>query len=315
MKIDLSIIVPIYNVEKYIVECLNSLLLEKPVNVELILVSDGSKDRSVDLIRSIFEKELATKEIILLEQENQGVSVARNTGIAYATGQYIGFVDADDVVLPGYYDSILAAISQQPDIIEIGWKTFQQLSDVKENKAKFVHQYFGAFNVQQQLTPIFAASIWYPWCRVIKKELLPPIFFPPGVRFCEDMMALHSVYDTASSAIQIEKVLYGYRMNLQGATRNMDIAYAERMQQFYFEIINKKSFHYDLLKIAIFYVIYRCELDSGEKLIFDSRLTQDRRRLRLNILSYLSVGRNKLQVLLFTKLFKIIHQLKQFSLN
>ena len=85
----LSIIVPVYNVEKYIIKCIDSLLLNNTNDYEIIVVNDGTKDRSIELVKNKF----CDSKIRIVEQENQGLSAARNTGVAEAMGDYIWFVD------------------------------------------------------------------------------------------------------------------------------------------------------------------------------------------------------------------------------
>ena len=90
-----SIILPIYNAEKYLERCLESIITQTYANIEIILINDGSTDNSINII-----KEYAIKDsrIIIIDKENEGVSVARNIGILKARGKYICFVDADDYI-------------------------------------------------------------------------------------------------------------------------------------------------------------------------------------------------------------------------
>lgn len=102
----LSIIVPVYNVEQYIVKCIDSLLLNNTNDYEIIVVNDGTKDRSIELVKNKF----CDSKIRIVEQENQGLSAARNTGVAEAMGDYIWFVDSDDWVEPNSVDTIIDAL-------------------------------------------------------------------------------------------------------------------------------------------------------------------------------------------------------------
>lgn len=88
-----SIIIPLYNAEQYIAECLDSVVKQTYKNIEIIIVDDGSTDGSLDIVKSLYSGE---KRIILLSQENKGASAARNVGLQRATGKYIQFLDADD---------------------------------------------------------------------------------------------------------------------------------------------------------------------------------------------------------------------------
>lgn len=99
----ISIIVPTYNVEKYIRTCIESILAQTYRNVEVIIVNDGSKDQSLAVISDLI---CSHHNVKVINQKNQGLSVARNTGIDVATGKYITFVDADDKIMPGFVSSL-----------------------------------------------------------------------------------------------------------------------------------------------------------------------------------------------------------------
>jgi glycosyltransferase involved in cell wall biosynthesis len=97
MNKKVSIIIPVYNVELYLEECLDSVVNQTFTDMEIILVDDGSADRSPEIIRSFAEKD---KRIKVITQKNSGVSAARNTGLRAASGDYILFIDSDDTILP-----------------------------------------------------------------------------------------------------------------------------------------------------------------------------------------------------------------------
>lgn len=99
----ISIIVPTYNVEKYIRTCIESILAQTYRNVEVIIVNDGSKDQSLAVISDLI---CSHPNVKVINQKNQGLSVARNTGIDVATGKYITFVDPDDKIMPGFVSSL-----------------------------------------------------------------------------------------------------------------------------------------------------------------------------------------------------------------
>ena len=90
-----SIIVPVYNMEKYISKCLDSIFSSTYKNYEVIIVNDGSTDKSDEIIKTYIEK---NRNIIYIKEENMGLSTARNNGVSKATGDYIIFVDSDDYI-------------------------------------------------------------------------------------------------------------------------------------------------------------------------------------------------------------------------
>ena len=112
----ISVIVPVYNAEKYIEHCIQSLLEQTYKNFELILVNDGSKDRSLELCKAFAEKDRRVK---VYDRQNGGASAARNTGLERMEGQYVVFVDSDDYVSKSYLENLyLAAKSSHYDIVQ-----------------------------------------------------------------------------------------------------------------------------------------------------------------------------------------------------
>lgn len=113
----LSIIIPVYNVEKYIIKCLESVVSNMENidddKVEVIIVNDGTPDNSMSIVNDYSFK---FKRIIIINQQNQGLSVARNTGLAEAQGDYVWFVDSDDTLLPKALNQVMNAIISQPYI-------------------------------------------------------------------------------------------------------------------------------------------------------------------------------------------------------
>lgn len=112
----ISVIIPVYNVEKYLRRCLNSVVVQTYEHIEIILVDDGSTDDSGDICDEYADRD---KRIVVIHQENQGQSAARNKGVDIAKGSYIAFVDSDDFVIPDYIALMFAAaIRYQADIVQ-----------------------------------------------------------------------------------------------------------------------------------------------------------------------------------------------------
>ena len=108
----ISIIIPVYNAEKFLDRCLGSVLGQSYENIEVVAVNDGSKDGSLALLRRYAE---ADSRIRVIDQENAGVATARNVGLANASGEYILFVDADDWIEPDMAESLLKLLEQTPE--------------------------------------------------------------------------------------------------------------------------------------------------------------------------------------------------------
>jgi len=107
-QIKISIIVPVYNSAKYLKRCINSLINQTLKEIEIILINDGSTDDSENIIKSYNDP-----RIVLISQKNQGQSVARNTGLKYAQGEYIGFVDSDDWIDLNFYEKLYQNANQE----------------------------------------------------------------------------------------------------------------------------------------------------------------------------------------------------------
>lgn len=114
----ISIIIPVYNVEKFVFKCLNSVLKQEPnkfEKVEIIVVNDGSTDDSLTIVEEIKKEH---NEIIIISQKNQGLSAARNAGLSIATGDYIWFIDSDDWIAPNSLEIISKIIGlKEPEVI------------------------------------------------------------------------------------------------------------------------------------------------------------------------------------------------------
>lgn len=127
MRPDVSIIVPCYNVAAYVDDCLDSLVRQTLRNIEIICINDGSMDDTWAHLLRWKEKD---GRIILLNQQNAGVSAARNAGLDAARGLYVGFADPDDYVAPEMYSRLFsAALEHDADIVECGNHVFEDSSD------------------------------------------------------------------------------------------------------------------------------------------------------------------------------------------
>ena len=123
-----SVIVPIYNVEKYLEKCLDSLVNQTLKDIEIILVNDGSTDNSGQIAKKYANK--YKDKIIYLEKENGGLSDARNYGLEYAKGDYISFVDSDDYISKNLYSELVKYMEKDYDMIKFGIL----IVDLKNNK-------------------------------------------------------------------------------------------------------------------------------------------------------------------------------------
>lgn len=206
--ITLSIVIPIFNAEDYLVECLNSIVAQWHKNVEIICINDGSTDNSLEILKSYIDNldtEIA-KKIIVIDQLNMGVSNTRNIGLKKYSGEYLGFIDPDDVILPNYFNRLFEEIEKcKPDIIEFKYK------DSNNNV-------FSVSDNTGDLWSTFKTGRWYLWSRIYKRELIEGHYFIPNIIF-EDMAFLPQIYIKARNIQYIDDCLYLYRINPDSLTR------------------------------------------------------------------------------------------------
>lgn len=205
----LSLIVTIYNKQDYILDCIDSILPQLiNFDVELICINDGTLDDSMNILRERISKldPEFQKKIILFDQENEGVSTARNRGIQLASGEYIGFIDSDDKILNNYIPLLVQNIEKYtPDIIDFNLIT---------STRKVINVRRGNDN---SLDSIFRAAAWYNCARVFKKSLLDDTRFIPNIYY-EDLAFFPILYVKAKKIFHIDKPLYWYRTNENGIT-------------------------------------------------------------------------------------------------
>lgn len=192
-----SIIVPVYNVEKYIEKCLASLINQTLQDIEIIIVNDGSTDGS----KKIIEKYLENKKIKYLEKENGGLADARNYAIPYAKGEYIGFVDSDDYVEKTMFEKMYNKAKQEDaDMVECDfiWEY------PKKNKIDTGKIYKG------KKQAIVEARV-VAWNKIIKRQILQStkIKFPKGLRY-EDVEFFYKLIPNLNKISFIKEPLVHY---------------------------------------------------------------------------------------------------------
>lgn len=155
----ISIIVPVYNTEQYLVECLNSIVMQTYKKLEIILVDDGSKDHSLEICNQWQKKD---ERISVIHKKNGGAASARNAGLDVAQGQYIGFVDSDDIIAEDMFECLYRGIqSRDVGIADCGIYHFTKASEIVE------YQKNGSeieLNAQQALNALFTLQIDTSFC-------------------------------------------------------------------------------------------------------------------------------------------------------
>lgn len=218
----ISIIVPVYNAEKYLNRCIDSLLGQTYNDIEVIVVNDGSTDGSKAIIDNYSKKD---PRIIAIHKENSGVADARNAGIDAAHGEYIGFIDADDFAEPDMYEKLLKAIiAYNAQMSCCGY--YQEFSDYHyeiKPEAKIVLQ--GAKEIYERYlrqdvrNGIFDGN----WNKLIKKSVLEGTTPTNSIRYkkikyCEDIDFQFRAMGNCDTVVCIPDLLYHYMDNEYSAT-------------------------------------------------------------------------------------------------
>ena len=207
----ISVIVPIYNAEKFLDKCLDSISNQSYKNLEIILINDGSTDSSLDICQKWKSKD---ERIILIDRENEGVSKSRNEGIDIAKGDYISFVDSDDFLDKDCFN-ILMKNNNDYDIIVSNY--FILNGEKKENgiSSEIGNDY---------LNELFNGNIkGYLWNKLYRKDVIGEIKFNEKVKMCEDLLFNYSVAcKNDISFVYVDSNLYYYVQNDDSAVRKFD---------------------------------------------------------------------------------------------
>jgi glycosyltransferase involved in cell wall biosynthesis len=172
----ISIIVPVYNAEKYLRQCVESVLKQDLKNIELILVDDGSTDSSLQILR---EYENQDSRVKVITQHNQYAGIARNNGLSVAKGKYIHFLDSDDYVTQhGYHDIIQFLNKNNPNIVKFGNYAYDDctgkfINDKWVNMGRIKQEFYGrAINIFDNYHMIISYTPDNPWSGIYKKDFL-----------------------------------------------------------------------------------------------------------------------------------------------
>ena len=215
----LSLIIPVYNVEKYIEQCLTSICQQLPYpEVEVIIVDDGSPDQSLAKAKQLLlqQPDAIRQQFKVIKQKNQGLSGARNTGIAEAQGEYVAFLDSDDYLNPNFFVELFKGIETDADIIQFA---VQRVDDTGRT-IPFLHPMSkqGLQTIDRDiLIELSNRSAWFAWLRAYKTSLFGHIRFPVGKNY-EDAYTTPFLFFAAETVYFNPTVLINYRINPMGIT-------------------------------------------------------------------------------------------------
>lgn len=294
-----SVIVPIYNVEKYLEKCINSLLSQTLEDIQIILVNDGSKDNSGNIAKE-YEKNNKDR-VIYVEKENGGLSDARNYGLKYATGDFIAFLDSDDYIEKNAYEKMYnKAIEENADYVECDfiWEFPNKIRVDKQYPYK---------NKKEMLSFVRVVA----WNKLIKRQLIIDnnLEFPKGLRY-EDVEFTYKLIPFINKFAYVDKPFIHY-VQRKGSIANVQ---NERTAEIFTVLDNviefyKKNNIYEKYRDELEYNYARYLLCSSlkrmckikDKTIREKLLTESWERLNLNfpnwkenvILKTVNIGKNK----------------------
>ena len=221
--VKISVIVPVYKVEKYLGDCVDSLRNQSFRDLEIILVDDGSPDRCPEMCDALAQED---SRIRVIHKENGGVCSARNAGLDAASGEYVAFVDSDDYLDSGMYEKMLEkAVEHNCDVVMCDCR--KEFSDHTE---LYTHEIRGGFYSRKQLETeyfphlLMMEYVEYPAtisnCLLLfRRKLAQNVRYLTGVRYSEDLLFGAQLMHRASSFYYMKgEAYYHYRMNPQSAT-------------------------------------------------------------------------------------------------
>ena len=215
-----SIIVPIYNAEKYLEECIESVTKQTYKDLQIILVNDGSKDKSWELCKKLKNSD---SRIVIATQSNAGVSVARNKGLDLADGKWIMFVDPDDVLSKTIVEDLLTQVSAEIDIVACGCYGFDGSYRKKDSffkgnrifKANKDDLYLQLMDASHGQGNDFVTAIGVPWGKIYRHNFIKKynLRFDPKLRRMQDNIFNMYAFYYAREIFYLDKPLYFYRLD------------------------------------------------------------------------------------------------------
>lgn len=223
----ISLVMPVYNAAATLPATLESILEQKFSELEVVFVDDCSTDATPQLIAS-FARESGIACQILRQEQNQGVAAARNRGLASATGDYVGFVDADDRLEEGALRKAFAAIdnaAEQPDILGWDWVLGFEKNGRTMRQADYSTPLQAICNLMQ------GTMRWNLWLFLVRRSLIEAggLHFIDGADMGEDMQFMIRAFLRAASVLQVHEPLYRYNA-LSGSSISRQFSLQRRMQ-------------------------------------------------------------------------------------
>ena len=206
MKDICSVVVPIYNAEKTLDRCLSSIVTQTYKNLEIILINDGSTDKSLEICKNWQEKD---KRIRIICKDNGGVSSARNMGLISSLGEYISFVDSDDTIEKNMIEVLVSnMLKYNADLSIVNYKKIikgKEYFDNASNDKKII-----VYNKKEKFYIDLSIYKGFLWNKLFRKEKIENLALDENVHFCEDEMFLIDYVEKTNIYVYDERILYNY---------------------------------------------------------------------------------------------------------
>lgn len=247
--VDISVIVPAYNAEKYIEKCLDSILCQTKKEFEIIVINDGSKDGTMEILNRYGEK--YPLQVRVISQHNQGLSVTRNNGIQAAEGEYILFVDSDDYIKPDMLEKLYAkAIEGNYSVVASDVDCIYPDRQMRISSGIDIES--TALSLEEKKAVLLNMYV-VVWNKLYKRELFGgELMFEPGIWF-EDVLFSHKLIPNLTSIGYVKESFYRYVQNPNSIT----YTYSDKLKDMAF-VVDKVVEYY---KKAGFYETYKDELE------------------------------------------------------
>lgn len=214
----ISVVIPVYNVAKYLTECINSLLLQTFTDIEIILIDDESTDGSSMICDSFAQVDNRVKVEHIV---HSGAAVARNTGISIARGEYLTFVDGDDYISNNMYEIMLGEITRSnADIVICDYVEINECGECILNSSRKVMPYieYSKDEFVDEFTKPYSSELYITlWNKLCKRSLFQNITFPAG-KYYEDEFIIHPILLRCHKILTIGDKLYFYRKRVGSLT-------------------------------------------------------------------------------------------------
>ena len=288
-----SVIVPVYNVGKYIEEALSSLVNQTYQNLEILIIDDGSTDESGSICDKYAE---ADPRIKVFHQENAGVSAARNTGLDNISGGIVAFLDPDDVFMPDAIKSMVRKlIDENADIVMGRYYEIESKDSLTgaEGSSKKPRISAGEYDRKAALCAINERKINYAvWNKIFSRKLWENVRFPIG-RCFEDVETAFSVFDRCEKLCVLDDLVYIYRIRPRSIMHTFDISHIkdriaslEKRERFvsghYPDIYNEKQLVNTRRNMMLIMIMLFCKYSKEKSIEWKSF----RRSLRKDIIAF-----------------------------